>query len=407
MPLPPRGAAASPDRVYRRAVHQCGRASPWLRTARRCVSYPDSDARADDVRGVTRCASRMGLGRSRRCSIPASTARRPSPRTPRACTSCGRCRRTEALTAGSGSCIRRTRFSMANLRELRFVVRTGPERRQRWPRTPVRCESPRRPARRTGPTAVQFIGSRPRSVQPEGPGRSQRVLSLRCAEQHRPRSAALNDRGNALVAWTDGVSAWVRFKPNGEQWQPASSSFARLGLDRDHAGGALIRACNGLHRIRRERVAREPSTRIAGFELLTGWQARAGNDDRHRSRYGVAAPRRDGPVRQRPRRLACGPRRGVFTEAGQRRTAASRRRSPCSRRSSVRLQGARGEPSRVTVTVRGRHLQRHRTSAYPPRRNARCRFGRAVRALLMHHGRYRATIRARDPGPAWHRGREP
>ena len=227
-----------------------------------------------------------------------------------------------------------------------------------------------------------------------GAWQAPRVISEGVPNSMRP-TAALDERGDAVVAWTNGVSAYARFRPAGGDWGPASDSFARQGTI-DTMPVALDPEGNGLIV---SAVARSAGTvdSVAAFELPRG------------EKLGPALTVATGDEPVSPPAVATDSfgnglvvwLSGRYQQPSTVHAASYSGRPPAVtafrvKRSAFTLRV--NEPARVTVVVRGR--RRHTSESARVRRGATTLpFGPKVRALLMHHGRYRATIRARDPGP--------
>jgi hypothetical protein len=227
-----------------------------------------------------------------------------------------------------------------------------------------------------------------------GPWGPPTVLSGDVPSSMRPTDA-LNERGDALVAWTNGVSAYARFKPSGDDWAPTTSAFARQGTI-DTMPAALDPEGNGLIV---SAVARSAGTvdTVAAFELPRGEKMRdavvvgTGADP-------VSAPAVAKDAFGNGLVVWVS---GRYQEPSTVHAASYSGAPPAISAFLARQHGFKlrvSEPARVSLTVHGRH--RSATEHARVRRGvSTLPFDAKLRALLKRHGRYRATIRARDPGP--------
>jgi hypothetical protein len=207
-------------------------------------------------------------------------------------------------------------------------------------------------------------------------------------------AGALDDRGDALVSWTDG-NAHASFRPAGGDWGPATGAFARQGtveqfplaLDADGAGllvSAVTRSAGTVDTIAAFVIPR-------GGTLGSAITVSGGEEPVSRPRIATDALGNGlvvwfrGPVGRSSTLFAAG-----YSARPPAVTAFKARKAAFSLRVS--------EPARVTITVWGRH--RHASAAARVWRGAnKVPFRGKVRSLLRRHGRYRATVRARDAGP--------
>jgi hypothetical protein len=207
-------------------------------------------------------------------------------------------------------------------------------------------------------------------------------------------TGALDDRGDALVSWTNG-NAYARSRPAGADWGPVSTAFARQGTI-DQIPTALDTQGTGLLV---SAVARSVGTvdTIAAFVLPRGRTlghaitVSGGEEPVSRPQIatdafgnGLAVWLR-GPVGQPSTVFAAG-----YSAGPPDVTSFQARKSAFGLRVN--------EPARVTITVRGSHGRASEWSRVQPGDNT-LSFRGTVRSLLRHHGRYRATVRARDAGP--------
>lgn len=391
VPLPPRGPAASPDRTDERYIG--GADLAVAPDGAVLVSYTDSDSRSDDVRAVT--ALRRPDGTWTEPQVLDSGVYGD----PTVAADVTGLHVLWAVPPHGGS---NNRIRVLYTADASSDGHFGePQMVSEPDRDAVNGgRGPQFVANRRGDLLVAwgaewFSSQVEAAFRPAGGAWQQpRVLSDGVPNSQRP-TAALDDRGDALVAWTDGTYAWARFRPAGGAWKPASSSFARQGTI-DIMPAALDPDGNGLMV---SAVARSVGTvdTIAGFELpRDGKLAPATTIDTGTDPVSLPQVATDPFGNGLVVWLT-----GRDNEPSQLRTASYSGRPPAitvfrARRAAFVVRAS--EPSRVTVTVRGRH---HSVSerARIRRGATTLPFGRTVRALVRHHGRYRATIRARDPGP--------
>jgi len=207
-------------------------------------------------------------------------------------------------------------------------------------------------------------------------------------------SGALNDRGDVAVAWTNG-DAFARSRPAGGPWSKTSTTFVRqgsiepyaLGMDAHGTGLAVSSAC---------RSEGTTDTIVAsvlprGGALAPVLTISPGVDPVSVPAFATDALGNGLAVWLR------GPRNESSTVYASGYSAAPPAVSGFSAKA-----GGFGfkvtEPARVSLTVSG--LRRRATQWSRVRRGTNTlRFSRKVRSLLKHHGRFKATIRARDAGP--------
>jgi hypothetical protein len=213
-------------------------------------------------------------------------------------------------------------------------------------------------------------------------------------------TAALDDRGDALVVWTSGILALGSVRPAGGDWGPVNFAFAgqnavdEMPAALDAGGTGLVTAA----------VAGPggATNKIVAYVVPPGGKfeppVTVSSDNDRVSRPNVATDSFGnglvvwlrGPARTTP----SGEPSTVFA-AGY---SAQPPAVAAFRASKTAFTLRSSEPARVTLTVSGRH--RHVTQRSRVHRGANSvAFGKNVRGLLGHHGRFRATVQARDVGP--------
>jgi hypothetical protein len=207
-------------------------------------------------------------------------------------------------------------------------------------------------------------------------------------------TGALDDRGDAAVTWTNG-DAFARSHPAGQPWGPTSTTFMRQGglspyqlaLDARGTGLVLSAACRSEGT--EDTIAATVLPRGGSLEPVVS--VSPGVDPVSQPAVATDVLGNGLVVWLR------GPRNEQSTVF-----AAGYSATPpdvsgfAAKRSAFRFKVS--EPARVTITVKGGHrraVQRARVR----RGGSTLAFARGVRSLLKHHGRYRATLLARDPGP--------